>query len=523
MDWFRLTAHALILAVAACATAEALPRVNALGDNVQLSCVQPVTVSMVCDFRLLDPAPLEAVTAHIGNVALVPPDLSTGDPAFDEFLIYFLVDSSSAIGQPTMTMIGRHIRSLVGASAPYHRFGLGAFASETRELVKPGSSAEPVLDAVTNLRASSHTTELYRSALQVVRSLSVIPADRKALFVFSDGLADDQAYFHEDVVGAARAAGIIIVGFGYAHSEPDSVALQSVRRLSEDTGGMYFTADKNADLPSDYVKNLYHILGNGGGFTFDLSPAVEHGLTGPRSILLQLTLAGGSASASVPVHIPSSLPPTPAVTPVLVKKQDPAPTDGLVKPDNMMLWIAVALLGAMVIVMLIVLVLLLRRNSANGAKTENAVEPEPDESDESDEDPESKASVAYLEPVDDAGVAYEITTPTYRIGRHSSNDLPVPDPSVSRQHAEIRRRGNTFSITDLDSMNGVFVNNKARKHANLSDNDSIELGDVAFKFTLETTRNLATDSTVILTEPPTEFEFDFNLDDDEDEGNEKIA
>ena len=324
-------------------------------------------------------------------------------------------------------------------------------------------------------------------------------------------------------MGRPRAGGIIIVGFGYAHPEPDSVALQSVRRLSEDTGGLYFAADKNTDLPSDYVKNLYHILGNGGGFTFDLAPAVERGLTGPRSMLLQLTLAGGSASAAIPVHIPSSLPPTPTVTPKVAKKQDPAPapTDGLVKPDNMMLWIAVALLAAMVVVMLIVLVLLLRRNSANKTKTEKAVEPEPDEP---DEDPESKASVAYLEPVDDAGVAYEITSPTYRIGRHSSNDLPVPDPSVSRQHAEIRRRGNTFSITDLDSMNGVFVNNKARKHASLSDNDTIELGDVAFKFTLETTRNLATDSTVILTEPPTEFEFDFKLDDDhEDEGNEKIA
>ena len=420
-------------------------------------------------------------------------------------------------------MIGRHIRSLVGAAAPYHRFGLGAFSSETQELVKPGSPAEPVLGAVTNLRASGHTTELYRSTLRVVRSLSAIPADRKAIFVFSDGLADDQAYFHEDVVGAARAGGIIIVGFGYANSEPDSVALQSVRRLSEDTGGLYVTADKNADLPPDYVKNLYHILGNGGGFTFDLSPAVEHGLTGPRSMLLQLTLAGGSASASVPVHIPSSLPPTPVVTTVVTKKQDPtpAPTEVRVTPDNMFLWIAVGLLAAMVVVMLFVVVLLLRRNSADKGKTEKAVEPEPDESDEG---PESDASVAYLEPVDDAGVAYEITSPTYRIGRHSSNDLQVPDPTVSRQHAEIRRRGNTFSTTDLDSMNGVFVNNKARKQANLSDNDTIELGDVAFKFTLETTRNLATDSTVILTEPPTEFEFDFNLDDDdEDEGKEKIA
>lgn len=69
-------------------------------------------------------------------------------------------------------------------------------------------------------------------------------------------------------------------------------------------------------------------------------------------------------------------------------------------------------------------------------------------------------------------------------------------------------------------MNGVFVNNKPRKHADLSDKDTIELGDVAFRFAFQTTRDLATDSTVIMTEAPTEFDFDISLDDDDEE---KIA
>ena len=102
MDWFRLTAHALVLALATCAAARAAARVNVLGDNVQLSCTQPSTVSLACDFRLLDPAPVENVSAQIHNIALAPPDRSLGNPAFNEFLIYFLVDTSDTIGQPTM-------------------------------------------------------------------------------------------------------------------------------------------------------------------------------------------------------------------------------------------------------------------------------------------------------------------------------------------------------------------------------------------------------------------------------------
>lgn len=440
MDWFRLTAHALVLALATCAAARAAARVNVLGDNVQLSCTQPSTVSLACDFRLLDPAPVENVSAQIHNIALAPPDRSLGNPAFNEFLIYFLVDTSDTIGQPTMAAMRRHIQSLVDSAAAYHRFGLAAFSNEIQELVKPGSSGESIRTATPKLPVSGHTSELYRNVLQAVRALSVSPADRKALFVLSDGLADDQAYFHEDVIGAAQAGGVIIVGLGYARSEHDSVALQAVRRLAEDSGGIYLAAGENVDLPPGFAEDVYRILGNGGGFTFDLSPAVEQGLSGTRSLLVQLTLENGSASASIPVHIPSSLPPSPNVTTVVEKKQvpTPAPAGVLVKPDNLFLWIAVGLLAMVVIVMLFVLVFLLRRNTPAGTTIEQTAEPK---SEESEGNREPEITVAYLEPLDDVGTAYTINCATYRIGRHSSNDLPVPDSSVSRQHAEIRRRG----------------------------------------------------------------------------------
>jgi ABC-type multidrug transport system ATPase subunit/pSer/pThr/pTyr-binding forkhead associated (FHA) protein len=45
-----------------------------------------------------------------------------------------------------------------------------------------------------------------------------------------------------------------------------------------------------------------------------------------------------------------------------------------------------------------------------------------------------------------------------RIGRASDNDVVVPDLSVSRYHAELRRGGDGgFEIVDLDSYNGTFV------------------------------------------------------------------
>jgi len=77
------------------------------------------------------------------------------------------------------------------------------------------------------------------------------------------------------------------------------------------------------------------------------------------------------------------------------------------------------------------------------------------------------------------------------IGRLAENDIPVEHPAVSRFHARITRldaRG-AFSIEDLDSTNGTFVNGAAvaaGKRRPLASGDTIRVGPVKFLFTPET-------------------------------------
>jgi phage tail-like protein len=51
-------------------------------------------------------------------------------------------------------------------------------------------------------------------------------------------------------------------------------------------------------------------------------------------------------------------------------------------------------------------------------------------------------------------LSYGITT----LGRVLSNDVPLPSPKVSREHATIELRGDRCSITDLGSSNGTYLN-----------------------------------------------------------------
>ena len=77
------------------------------------------------------------------------------------------------------------------------------------------------------------------------------------------------------------------------------------------------------------------------------------------------------------------------------------------------------------------------------------------------------------------------TTP-WRIGRGKDNELVLRDNSVSRHHAEIvRDDGGRFAIKDLDSLNGVFVDNKKVQWTSLSDGAQIDIGDLRLTFSTD--------------------------------------
>lgn len=69
------------------------------------------------------------------------------------------------------------------------------------------------------------------------------------------------------------------------------------------------------------------------------------------------------------------------------------------------------------------------------------------------------------------------------IGRSIRNDICIPDPFISRFHAEIRRDGDLFLLRDLGSANGTIHNNKPiSNYVRLSPNDEIRLGETKIIF-----------------------------------------
>ncbi len=80
------------------------------------------------------------------------------------------------------------------------------------------------------------------------------------------------------------------------------------------------------------------------------------------------------------------------------------------------------------------------------------------------------------------GSVFPLTPGEISIGRHTSNQICVGDLRVSRRHCLLRCNRDRFTLVDLESRNGSFVNGVPVKERELEEGDRIEIGDSVFLF-----------------------------------------
>jgi pSer/pThr/pTyr-binding forkhead associated (FHA) protein len=78
---------------------------------------------------------------------------------------------------------------------------------------------------------------------------------------------------------------------------------------------------------------------------------------------------------------------------------------------------------------------------------------------------------------------YEFNESVITIGRLPENTISIANMGVSRRHSKIERTGNqTFIISDLNSLNGTFVNEQKVKREQLNVGDKITIGKYSVLF-----------------------------------------
>ena len=82
-----------------------------------------------------------------------------------------------------------------------------------------------------------------------------------------------------------------------------------------------------------------------------------------------------------------------------------------------------------------------------------------------------------------AGSTFALTDGDVIVGRDGDNGIVLAESTVSRRHARLLRDGHgQFTLTDLGSANGVYINGTRVQRAVLSSGDEIKIGDNYFRF-----------------------------------------
>jgi pSer/pThr/pTyr-binding forkhead associated (FHA) protein len=100
----------------------------------------------------------------------------------------------------------------------------------------------------------------------------------------------------------------------------------------------------------------------------------------------------------------------------------------------------------------------------------------------SPEELEGGRAVLIVKRGPNAGSKFFLDDDNVVIGRHPDSDIFLDDITVSRRHAEITRDGTSFSLSDVGSLNGTYVNRERVERADLEAGDEIQIGKFKLVF-----------------------------------------
>ena len=390
--------------------------------------------------RLLPP--IRALAAAVLLLAAVAPP---GRSEPDGILVAALLDSSGSLSARALERARRLTLEVLRGLPAGSELAVFTFDDQSRLVVPRTSRADEVERALAGVRISGRHTALYDALYDASRYLRESGAARPAILLITDGKDEQSALNLDDGLRLAQEGRIPVFAVGVGQVEE-----RGLRRIAKLTGGQYRAADEATAA--------------------DLASAMR------------------AAAPVAPVASPSSAA-APRASPQGAQPSrhgvEPDETHSAVRP-----WVVMA---AAIVLAAAGAVLLLSRRRRAGAPPEAAtadlsstmvsrVGGTTEEYLEKTVILREKAVLAVTRgPL--AGQVFDLSpTSATSLGRSKANDLVLDDVSVSSQHCRIRPGNGGFTLMDLKSTNGTFVNERRVTSHTLAEGDVIRVGEVQLQF-----------------------------------------
>lgn len=413
--------------------------------------------------------------------------------------IFFLMEASgNTFGKPLIE-IREGVISAMDNLEPEDLFNAGTFGSfevDSIGLLKMsdhfspshGQIRESIISKMRAFEDTALRSDLYKNILETLNyfnSEKGIPQHRILVVISAARNNSKSPQTSSSVIGAAKDAGMPIHSITVLATD-SAYSAGRMDLISRKTGGKYFTCRSqieianaltdilNLPVPESMKDASYEITLTAFNELQLNTAKIELNFRGSRQIITASVLTGGS----------------------------------LIPEDyRKYMWISIGILGLIVVIMIFIN-LISRRKLRSSNKEIDMTAPEtieeevnlPEEkpqvqtirvqkSSYQKQESEVKPPVFPTEPPKSTGpvvlVSLNGRTQTYPLikeetflGRHDSNDIHIPEQTVTGRHAVIRLKSGKVSIEDLGSTNGTFVNGERIRTKEINAGDRIRVGQI---------------------------------------------
>jgi hypothetical protein len=482
-------------------------------------------------FRLVDAVDVTSVSASAEGVSdPLPATWQAWEAGKGPACAWMVVvDTSNPKRAQTIEAGKEAVRSFLTGLPKTDAVAIFGLARDLEQVVPFGSSPDDTFAGVSALKSdgdASMTTLIYQNLREALGKLSEREEPRRAVLLLTDGLDETpggptaQEIEKNKLIEAAKAAGVAVHCLGYAEKLDDQKYFGPLKEISLNTGGLFFPASVGSrDLPRGALGLLRGVMNGAGVAHVDVSKLVE-----ASAITITVrTASGDQAVVKIPAsEVAAALPKDPAgldpeKTPEELAKEAAAEeevasgqgedeasaaaaanaaADGNAVESKNRLWLMV---GAGVLLALLLAALLMvrasRARAAEQARLDEATRLAEEERAAADagraeaarraeETKKAEAKpLAWLEMCDAQQTRHPVRIPTLKIGRGQHNDFVLRNDSVSGNHCVLNcNREGQWSVTDLNSGNGVVLSGTRVQQAELRHGDTIELGELKMRF-----------------------------------------
>jgi len=507
---------------------------------------EPAKKAVAVGFRLVDAVDVTAVSAVAEGVADPLPATweawaGAKAPACAWMVV---VDTSNPARAKTIEAGKEAVRGFLTGLPKTDAVAIYGLARDLEQVVPFGSNPDDTLAGVSALRPegdASMTTLIYQNLREGLSRLSVREEPRKAILLLTDGKdetpggAAAQEIEKTKLIEAAKAAGVVVHCIGYAEKLDDQKFFGAFKEIALQTDGLFFQASVGTrELPKGTLSLLRGVMHGAGVAHVDVSKLE----TAAAITVTAKTASGSEAVVKIPAEeVAKAMPPKDdesaeggdtAKTPEELAKEQAdkeAEEAGKLKEEeeaaaaakaeeekaaavkkaeeerkaaeaNKRLWIYIG--SGVLLALLLAAILMVRASRKRAAEEEARLAEAARQAEEAriaeetrraaaEETKKAEAKpLAWLEMCDAQQTRQAIRIPSLKIGRGQHNDFVLRNDSVSGNHCVLNRsREGEWTITDLNSGNGVILNGERIQQAGLRHGDTIELGELKMRFLLK--------------------------------------